>query len=81
MSNNGGMRLAVAKGRFSTDQLRRKVVCDPIQYPDQIGIKTIDMMMKYLAGEDIDQEMDNGQILIPSKLYYKADADSDPALQ
>ncbi len=58
-----------------------KIICDPIQYPDQIGAKTIEMMMKYLAGDDIESEMDNGQILIPSKLYYKADADADPALQ
>ncbi|MDG2385001.1 MAG: substrate-binding domain-containing protein [Pirellulaceae bacterium] len=58
-----------------------KIVCDPIQYPDQIGAKTIEMLMKYLAGDDIQSEMTNGQILIPSKLYYKADADVDPALQ
>ena len=58
-----------------------KIVCDPIQYPDLIGKKTIEMMMKHFAGEDIQQEMTNGQILIPSKLYYKADADADPELQ
>lgn len=58
-----------------------KIVCDPIQYPDLIGEKTIEMMMKYLAGDDIEKEMENGQILIPSKLYYKADADADPALK
>ena len=33
------------------------------------------------AGDDIEKEMNNGQILIPSKLYYKADADADPALK
>ena len=58
-----------------------KIVCDPIQYPDQIGQKTIEMMLKYLAGEDIEKEMTNGQILIPSKLYYKEDADNDPELK
>ena len=58
-----------------------KIVCDPIQYPDQIGAKTIEMLMKYLAGDDIESEMDNGQILIPSKLYYKSDADNDPVLK
>ena len=57
-----------------------KIVCDPIQYPDQIGIKTIEMLMKYLAGDDVEAETVNGQILIPSKLYYKEDADADPAL-
>lgn len=58
-----------------------KIVCDPVQYPDQIAAKTIEMLMKYLAGDDIESEMDNGQILIPSTLYYKADADADPALE
>ena len=37
--------------------------------------------MKYFAGADIEKEMTNGQILIPSKLYYKEDADADPALK
>lgn len=58
-----------------------KIVCDPIQYPDLIGRKTIEMLMKYLAGDDIEREMVDGQILIPSKLYYKADADADPTLR
>ena len=58
-----------------------KIVCDPIQYPDVIGAKTIEMMMKHFAGDDIEKEMVDGQILIPSKLYYKADADADPALK
>lgn len=58
-----------------------KIVCDPIQYPDQIGAKTIEMMMKHFAGDDIEQEMTDGQILIPSKLYYKEDALADPALK
>ena len=33
-------------------------------------------MMKYFDGEKIEPE-----ILIPSKLYYKKDAESDPALK
>lgn len=57
------------------------IVCDPIQYPVEIGSKTIDMIMKYLAGDDVESEMTDGQILIPSKLYYKADADADPDLK
>lgn len=58
-----------------------KIVCDPVQYPDQIGKKTIEMMIKHFDGDDIESEMINGQILIPSKLYYKQDADADPALK
>ena len=57
-----------------------KIVCDPVQYPDQIGKKTIEMLLKYLAGEDIEKEMNDGQILIPSKLYYQEDAKTDPDL-
>ena len=37
--------------------------------------------MKHFAGDDIEQEMTDGQILIPSKLYYKEDALADPALK
>ncbi len=56
--------------------LEGKILCDPIQFPDQMGRKTVEMIMKYFDGDDVPQE-----ILIPSKLYYKADAEKDPALQ
>ncbi len=56
--------------------LEGKILCDPIQFPDQIGKKTIEMMMKYFNGEEVPAE-----ILIPSKLYYKADAENDPELK
>lgn len=56
--------------------LEGKIVCDPIQFPDQIGTKTIAMIGKYFDGDEVPAE-----ILIPSALYYKADAEKDPALK
>jgi len=56
--------------------LQGTILCDPIQFPDQMGKTTIEMILKYFDGEDVPQE-----ILIPSKLYYKEDAEKDPALQ
>ncbi|MEZ6041016.1 MAG: substrate-binding domain-containing protein [Planctomycetaceae bacterium] len=55
-----------------------KILCDPIQFPDRIGKTTIEMIQKYFDGE-IDDDQTN-EILIPSELYYKTDAEKDPAL-
>ncbi len=56
--------------------LEGKILCDPIQFPDRIGKTTIEQIVKYFNGEEIDPE-----ILIPSALYYKADAEKDPELK
>lgn len=56
--------------------LEGKILCDPIQFPDRMGRTTVEMIMKYFDGEDVPHE-----ILIPSSLYYKADAENDPALK
>ena len=56
--------------------LEGKFLCDPIQFPDQIGRETIQMIVKYFSGEEVPKEK-----LIPSKLYYKEDAERDPELQ
>lgn len=56
--------------------LEGKIVCDPIQFPDQIGRKTIEMIVKHFDGEEVPRE-----ILIPSALYYKEDAEKDPELR
>ena len=56
--------------------LEGKFLCDPIQFPDQIGKETIEMVVKYFSGEEVPKEK-----LIPSKLYYKEDAEKDPELQ
>lgn len=56
--------------------LEGKIVCDPIQFPDRIGRVTIEQIAKHFAGEPVPAE-----ILIPSELYYQADAKNDPELK
>ncbi len=50
-----------------------KIYADPIQFPDKIGQITVQAIMQYLNGEEVMPE-----ILIPTALYYKADAENDP---
>lgn len=56
--------------------LNGQIVCDPIQFPDRMGQTTIDMISNYFEGEEVPSE-----VLIPSSLYYKADAENDHALK
>jgi ribose transport system substrate-binding protein len=53
-----------------------KIVCDPIQFPDRIGRVTIEQILKHFSGDEVPAE-----ILIPTELYYKADAEKDPDLK
>jgi ribose transport system substrate-binding protein len=53
-----------------------RIYADPIQFPDRIGRQTAQAIAKYLAGEDLPRE-----VLIPTALYRRADADKDPALR
>jgi ribose transport system substrate-binding protein len=53
-----------------------KIYADPIQFPDKIGQITVQTIMKYFEGEEVEPE-----ILIPTSLYYKADAENDPEAQ
>lgn len=53
-----------------------KIYADPVQSPDEIGRKTVQSIVKYTAGEDVPP-----QTLIATKLYKKADAQSDSALK
>ena len=53
-----------------------RIYADPIQFPDRIGVETVRTIIKHLSGEAVP-----AQILIPTALYRKADADKDPALQ
>jgi ribose transport system substrate-binding protein len=53
-----------------------KILCDPIQFPDRIGKSTIEQILKHFAGESVEPV-----VLIPSALYYKADALQDPELK
>ncbi|MBN2310278.1 MAG: substrate-binding domain-containing protein [Candidatus Hydrogenedentes bacterium] len=51
------------------------IYADPVQFPDQIGRKTVEAIMNYLEGEEVPAE-----ILIPTSLYRQADAQQDPAV-
>lgn len=53
-----------------------KILCDPVQFPVQIGQVTVEQIIKHFNGEPTTPE-----ILIPSSLYYKEDADRDPELK
>jgi ribose transport system substrate-binding protein len=53
-----------------------KIYADPIQFPDQIGQITVQMIMKYFEGEEVEPE-----VLIPTALYTKEDAENDPEAQ
>ena len=56
--------------------LEGKILCDPIQFPDRIGRITAEMVVKHFNGDEVEKE-----ILIPSEIYYKADAEKDPELR
>jgi len=56
--------------------LAGKILCDPIQFPKKMGQRTIELMMQHFNGEEVPPEE-----LIPSQLYYRADAEKDPELQ
>jgi ribose transport system substrate-binding protein len=60
-------RLAIKEGR---------IYADPIQFPRQIGAQTVNLIVKYMNGEDVPKEY-----LIPTALYRKADAEKDPSLK
>ena len=53
-----------------------KIYADPIQFPDQMGIRIVDAIIRHSKGETQPE-----QTLIPTKLYRKADADADPELK
>lgn len=53
-----------------------QIYADPIQFPDRIGRTAVQQIAKYLDGDDVPKE-----ILIPTALYRKADAEKDPALK
>jgi len=52
------------------------IYADPIQFPDQIGRKTVEAILSYFRGDELPS-----QILIPTALYRKADAEKDPDLK
>jgi ribose transport system substrate-binding protein len=56
--------------------LEGKIYADPVQFPDRIGVKTFQAILDHLQGKEVPAE-----ILIPTELYYKADAEKDPVLK
>src|SRR5204863_8498456 len=46
-----------------------KIVADPIQFPDKLGLETAKAIIRYFEGEQVPAE-----ILIQPRLYYRADA-------
>lgn len=53
-----------------------KIYADPVQFPDRIGRAAVANVVKYLAGDDVPPE-----VLIPTELYRRADAEKDPSLK
>src|ERR1041384_3986853 len=53
-----------------------KIYADPIQFPNKIGQQTVQAIVKYMNGEDVPKE-----ILIPTAIYRKADAQKDSTLK
>jgi len=53
-----------------------KIYADPVQFPEKIGRETARAIIRHFAGETVEPE-----ILIPTALYRKPDADKDPSLQ
>jgi ribose transport system substrate-binding protein len=53
-----------------------KIYADPIQFPDQMGIKVVEAIVAHSKGEEVKSEQ-----LIPTRLYRRADAEKDPALR
>ena len=52
-----------------------KIYADPIQFPEKMGVVTMENILKYLDGEDFETTQ-----LIPTELYKKEDAEQDPEL-
>jgi len=53
-----------------------KIYADPIQFPDKMGIEIVRAFIRYSKGEVLPPE-----VLIPTSLYRKADADQDSNLK
>jgi ribose transport system substrate-binding protein len=53
-----------------------KIYADPIQFPDKMGVRIVDAIVRHSKGETLPPQM-----LIPTSLYRKADAMKDPELK
>jgi ribose transport system substrate-binding protein len=52
-----------------------KIYADPIQFPDKMGVQIVEAIQRWSRGETLPPQM-----LIPTSLYRKADADKDLTL-
>ncbi len=53
-----------------------KIYADPIQFPDKMGVQIVEAIIAHSKGEVLPP-----QILIPTSLYRKADAEADASLK
>jgi ribose transport system substrate-binding protein len=53
-----------------------KIYADPIQFPDKMGVEIVNAIVAHSGGKDLP-----AQLLIPTKLYRKSDAELDPDLK
>ena len=53
-----------------------KIYADPIQFPDKMGVQIVEAIQRWSRGETLPPQM-----LIPTSLYRKADAEKDPTLK
>jgi ribose transport system substrate-binding protein len=53
-----------------------KMYADPIQFPGKIGVEVTHAVVRHFEGKEVPKE-----ILIPTSLYRKKDAEVDPALK
>jgi ribose transport system substrate-binding protein len=52
-----------------------KIYADPIQFPAKMGVQIVEAIVRHSKGESLPPQM-----LIPTTLYRKADAEKDPEL-
>ena len=45
-----------------------KIYTDPVQFPDKIGTKTVELILSYFNGEEVPAE-----VLIPTQLYRQGE--------
>ncbi len=53
-----------------------RIYADPIQFPDRMAEKTVEMIMSHFDGQEVP-----GEILIPTAIYRQSDAVSDLSIQ
>ena len=53
-----------------------KIFADPIQFPDKMGHQIVDAIVRHSKGEELPPQM-----LIPTTLYRREDANKDPELK